>query len=161
MVGGAIYDMASGLWGSADAAAPLHHAQDRRGGRLSAVRTLLRAVDGVGRLQPGPVQRRFTAPLSVQATKRLQLRLRGEAYQFENTETETPLVIASPIPGGGSPPGGTYQVSNAWQAQLGYENEFGTGASSSGWDGNVTFSPNGKYSIMVYGNSLSRPLEYR
>ena len=62
---------------------------------------------------------------------------------------------------GGLSGGATYQISNAWQAQLGYQNEFGVGASSSGWDGSVTFAPTSQYSIMVYGNSLSRPLEYR
>ena len=93
-------------------------------------------------------------------TKRLQLRVRGESYQFENADVETPLVQIEDA-GWRVSGGATYQISNAWQAQLGYQNEFGVGASSSGWDGSVTFAPTGQYSIMVYGNSLSRPLEYR
>ena len=57
--------------------------------------------------------------------------------------------------------GATYQFSTAWQAQLGYQDEFGPGASASGWDGSITFAPSSRYSVMAYGSSLSRPLEYR
>jgi len=159
LVGGAIYDMASGLWGSADAA--VRYTTPKvgvvAGYRRYAPFYELWTVWGA--FSPVPYNAIYGS-LSVQATRKLQLRIRGEAYQFENTDTETPLV-SSADSGWRFSTGGTYQLSHAWQVQLGYENEFGTGASSSGWDGNVTFSPNGKYSIMAYGNSLSRPLEYR
>ncbi len=159
LVGGAIYDMASGLWGSADAA--LRFATPKlgvvAGYRRYAPFYELWTVWGA--FSPVPYNALYGS-VSYQATKRLQLRLRGETYQFEDSETLTPLVSIGDS-GWRYSLGGTYQISNAWQAQLGYENEFGVGASSSGWDGSVTFAPTGKYSIMVYGNSLSRPLEYR
>ena len=159
VVGGAIYDMASGLWGSADAA--LRYATPKvgvvAGYRRYAPFYELWTVWGA--FSPVPYNALYGS-LSYQATKRLQMRIRGETYRFENADVLTPLVSIADS-GWRFSVGGTYQFSNAWQAQLGYENERGTGAASSGWDGNVTFSPNGKYSIMVYGNSLSRPLEYR
>jgi len=159
LVGGAIYDMATGLWGSADAA-------------LRFTTPKIGAVAGYRRYAPffelwtvwgafSPVPYNAVyGSLSVQATRRLQLRLRGESYQFDETDTETPLVHVEDA-GWRVSGGATYQFSTAWQAQLGYQDEFGPGASASGWDGSVTFAPNGTYSIMAYGSSLSRPLEYR
>ena len=158
-VGGAIYDMASGLWGSADAA--VRYASPKvgvvAGYRRYAPFYELWTVWGA--FSPVPYNALYGS-LSFQATKRLQLRARGETYRFDSAGAETPLVNI--VNDGWRASGGaTYQISNAWQAQLGYENEFGVGASSSGWDGSVTFAPTARYSIMVYGNSLSRPLEYR
>lgn len=159
LVGGAIYDMASGLWGSADAA--VRFATPKvgvvAGYRRYAPFYELWTVWGA--FSPVPYNAVYGS-ISAQATKRLQLRVRGESYQFEDAEVNTPLVQIEDA-GWRVSGGATYQISNAWQAQLGYENEFGVGASSSGWDGSVTFAPTSDYSIMVYGNSLSRPLEYR
>jgi hypothetical protein len=98
--------------------------------------------------------------LSVQATSRLQLRIRSESYQYENTQVATPLVTA--LDEGGRVSGGaTYQVSSAWSAEAGYHNEFGSGGASRGWDGSVTYVPGPGYSVMAFGNSLARPLEFR
>ncbi len=159
LVGGAVYDIASGLWGSADAA--LRFATPKvgvvAGYRRYAPFYELWTVWGA--FSPVPYNAIYGS-LSVQVTKRLQLRVRGESYQFESADAETPLVSIEDA-GHRVSGGGTYQISNAWQAQLGYQNEFGPGAASSGWDGSVTFAPTGKYSIMAYGSSLSRPLEYR
>ena len=159
LVGGAIYDMASGLWGSADAA--LRFATPKvgvvAGYRRYAPFYELWTVWGA--FSPVPYNAVYGS-LSVQATKRLQLRARGESYQFDSAGAETPLVNIEDA-GWRASGGATYQLSHALAVQAGYQNEFGPGASSSGWDGSVTFAPTGKYSIMVYGNSLSRPLEYR
>lgn len=159
IVGGATYDMASATWGSADAA--LRFATPKlgvvAGYRRYAPFFELWTVWGA--FSPVPYDAWYGS-LSYQATKRLQLRIRGESYQFDSAGAETPLVQIEDA-GWRVSGGATYQLSNAWQAQLGYQNEFGVGASSSGWDGSVTFAPTSQYSIMVYGNSLSRPLEYR
>lgn len=159
LVGGAIYDMASGLWGSADAA--LRFTKPRfgvvAGYRRYAPFYELWTVWGA--FSPVPYNAVYGL-LSVQATNKLQLRVRGESYAFENADVETPLVQIED--GGWRASGGaTYQFTRAFQAQLGYHDEFGAGASSSGWDASVTFAPTDRYSIMLYGNSLARPLEYR
>lgn len=159
LVGGAIYDMASGLWGSADAA--LRFTTPRVGVVAGYKRyaPFYELWTVWGAFSPVPYNAMYGS-VSFQATSKLQLRVRGESYAYENADVETPLVQIED--GGWQASGGaTYQLSRAWQAQLGYHNEFGAGASSSGWDGSVTFAPTPRYSIMAYGNSLARPLEYR
>lgn len=159
LVGGAIYDMASGLWGSADAAVRF---TTPRVGVVAGYRRYAPFYElwtVWGAFSPVPYNAVYGS-LSVQATSRLQLRIRGETYAYENADVETPLVQIED--GGWRASGGaTYQFTQSWQAQLGYHNEFGAGASSSGWDASVTFAPTPRYSIMAYGNSLARPLEYR
>jgi len=159
LVGGAVYDIATGLWGSADAA--LRYTTPKIGvvGGYRRYAPFFELWTVWGAFSPVPYNAIYGS-LSVQATRRLQLRVRGESYQFEDPEVLTPLVTVEDA-GWRASGGATYQISNAWQAQLGYQNEFGSGAASSGWDGSVTFAPSGKYSIMAYGSSLSRPLEYR
>lgn len=159
LVGGAVYDMASGLMGSADAA--VRYTTPRvgvvAGYRRYAPFFELWTVWGA--FSPVPYNAVYGS-VSVQATQRLQLRARGESYKFENADVEAPLVDIEDA-GWRLSGGATYQFSAAWQAQLGYQNEFGPGAAASGWDGNVTFAPSARYSVMVYGSTLSRPLEYR
>jgi len=159
LVGGAIYDMASGLWGSADAALrfTIPKVGVVAGYRRYAPFFELWTVWGA--FSPVPYNAVYGS-LSVQATSRLQLRVRGESYKFENADAEAPLVTTQDA-GWRASGGATYQFSPAWQAQAGYHEEFGPGAASNGWDGSVTFAPTSRYSIMAYGNSLARPLEYR
>jgi hypothetical protein len=159
LVGGAIYDMASGLWGSADAA--IRYAAPKVGVVAGYKRyaPFFELWTVWGAFSPVPYNAVYGSA-SVQATSRLQLRVRGESYQFEPADVEAPLVSIEDH-GWRTSGGGTYRISSAWQAQLGYQNEFGSGAAASGWDGSVTFAPNDQYSLMAYGNTLSRPLEYR
>jgi hypothetical protein len=159
LVGGAIYDMATGLWGSADASVryTVPKVGVVAGYRRYAPFFELWTVWGA--FSPVPYNAWYGSA-SVQPTRQLQLRVRGESYQFESTETESPLVTLEDAGWRGSA-GATYQFTPAWQAQIGYHEEFGPGASSNGWDGSITFAPGSRSSIMVYGNSLYRPLEYR
>ncbi len=159
LVGGAIYDMASGLWGSADAAVRYTVPKVGVVAGYKRYAPFFELWTIWGAFSPVPYNAVYGS-VSVQATRRLQLRARGESYQFEAADAETPLVFTED--GGWQASGGaTYQFNDAWSAQAGYHNEFGSGAASSGWDGNVTFAPSPRFSIMGYGNSLQRPLEYR
>lgn len=159
LTGGAIFDIATGLWGSADAA--LNYTAPglglAAGYRRYAPFFELWTVWGA--FSPVPYTAWFGSA-SWQATPRLQLRVRGETYAFAAAETETPLVQIDST-GWRASGGVTYQFPKGWQAQAGYHEEIGPGASSTGWDGSVTYAPSPKYSVMVYGNSLERPLEYR
>ncbi len=159
LTGGAIYDLASGLWGSADAA--LRYTTPRvgvvAGYRRYAPFFELWTVWGA--FSPVPYDAWYGSA-SLQATKRLQLRIRGETYEFQDPEVEAPLVQIENS-GWRASGGATYTFPKGWEAQAGYHNEFGPGASSSGWDGSVSYAPTGRYSVTVYGNSLQRPLEYR
>lgn len=159
LVGGVVYDIATGLWGSADAA--VRYTTPKVGAVVGYKRyaPFYELWTVWGAFSPVPYNAVYGS-LWVQATHRLQLRLRGESYQFEDADVSAPLVNIEDA-GWRVSGGGTYQISDAWQAQLGYQNEFGPGASASGWDGSVTFAPDGRLSIMAYGSSLSRPLEYR
>ena len=159
LVGGAIYDMASGLWGSADAS--IRYTVPKFGVVAGYKRyaPFFELWTIWGAFSPVPYNAVYGSA-TFQATKRLQLRVRGEDYTYESADVATPLVVTQD--GGWQASGGaTYQFTNAWSAQAGYHNEFGAGASSSGWDANVTFAPSPRFSIMGYGNSLQRPLEYR
>ena len=159
VVGGAIYDMATGLWGSADAAVRYTTPKIGVVGGYRRYAPFFELWTVWGAFNAVPYNALYGS-LSVQATPRLQVRLRGESYQFEDADVEAPLVNI--VDAGWRASGGaTYRISTAWQAQAGYHQEFGPGASSSGWDGSVTFAPTARYSIMVYGNSMARPLEYR
>jgi hypothetical protein len=159
LVGGAIYDMASGLWGSADASIRFTVpkvgvvAGYRRYAPFFELWTIW------GAFAPVPYNAVYGSA-SVQATRRLQLRVRGESYKYESSGVYTPLV-GTLDDGWRVSGGGTYQFTDAWSAQAGYHNEFGPGAASSGWDGSVTFAPSSRFTFMGYGSSLARPLEYR
>lgn len=159
LTGGAIYDMASGLWGSADAAARY---TTPRLGLVAGYRRYAPFFElwtVWGAFSPVPYTAWYGSG-TFQATPRLQLRLRGEAYEFQDAEAEAPLVQIESSGWRGSG-GVTYRFPKGWEAQAGYHNEFGPGAASSGWDGSVSYAPTGRYSVMLYGNSLERPLEYR
>jgi hypothetical protein len=57
--------------------------------------------------------------------------------------------------------GATYSPAPAWTFDAGYREEYGPGASSHGFDGDVTFLPIRELSLVAYGSTLERPLEFR
>ncbi|MFZ5624729.1 MAG: hypothetical protein ACOY71_09920 [Gemmatimonadota bacterium] len=159
LTGGAIYDLAQGLWGSADLS--LRYTTPRvtliAGARQYRPRFDLWTIWGAF----SPVAyRAVNANVAVNATARLQLRARGEYYKFDDAEVTTGLVAVEDH-GYRASGGVSYVFSPEWNADLGYQREFGTGAASQGWEGSVTWTPTERLSLTAQGASLQRPLEFR
>lgn len=159
VVGGAEYDMAQGWWGSADAS-------------LRYTSPLVTVLGGYRRYRPhfdlwtiwgafSPVPYNAVEGAAwVRPIPELQVRVRGERYWFQNTETTTPLVVEEDR-GWRVGFGGTWEVSPRWSVDAGYHAEFGPGASSRGYDASVTYTPDPRISVTAFGSTLNRPLEFR
>jgi len=161
LTGGADYDLAAGWWGSAEATL----GYTTPGGRVAATARVRRyrphfdlwTIWGV--FSPVPY-RAGQATLSVAPVAWLRLRARGERYEFDNSETATPLVTFE-TSGWRFSWGATYRPSSAWTVDGGYHSEFGPGASSRGFEGAVTYAPGERTALSVHAATLDRPLEFR
>jgi len=102
----------------------------------------------------------FHGALTVSAVEHLAIRVRGEHYQFEDTETFTPTVSVEDR-GWRYQSGLTWTPTSQWVVDGGYQSEFGPGASSRGFDGRVTWLPNDRISLSASAAKLRRPLELR
>jgi hypothetical protein len=91
---------------------------------------------------------------------RLEFRMVGEHYAFSPTETETPLVSVEDD-GDRIGVGISYGPTASLTLDAGYHYEQGTGGSSEGFEGTVTFRPAGELSLVAYGSTFERPLEFR
>lgn len=157
--GGSDWDLAAGLWGSADVA-------------LGVTRSRVSATVGARRYRPyfplwtiwgafSPVPYHATfGQLSVHATDRLNLRARGERYGYEAADAGTPLVSVEDR-GWRWEIGGTAALRDDLSMDAGYQAEFGPGASSAGLNGSVTYDPVGPLLLSIQGATLQRPLEFR
>lgn len=161
LVGGADYDLAAGWWGSAEAtlgyAAP--------SGRVAA-------TVGVRRYRPhfdlwtiwgafSPVPYRAgQASLAITPIGGLRVRASGERYEYDATETSTPLVSFE-TSGWRFSWGATYTMSAAWTLDGGYHSEFGPGAASRGFEGSLTYAAGERLALVLNAATLDRPLEFR
>ena len=160
LTAGADYDIAFGWWGSWDAA--LAYADGR-----------LRAQVGLRRYRPhfdlwtiwgafSPVPYRAAdAAVSLVAHRRFTARARYERYEFDDAEAATPLFQGAESTGWRWVVGGTLTPATAWTVDGEYRAEFGPGAASAGFAGNVAYAPSRRLSVAVRGSSITRPLEYR
>jgi hypothetical protein len=159
LTGGADYDLAAGWWGSADAT-------------LGWATRAVAAAVGVRRYRPhfdlwtiwgafSPVPHRAVhGRLAVRVLPEVQLRARGERYEFDDAAAETPLVSGE-REGWRWEVGGTAVLDARWTIDLAYHAEFGPGAASDGPGASVTFAPAPVFRITLHGASLDRPLELR
>lgn len=159
--GGADYDMAAGWWGSAEATL----GYTTPNGRVAA-------TGGVRRYRPhfdlwtiwgafSPVPyRAVQASLSIAPVAGLRVRARGERYEFDNSETSTPLVNFE-TRGWRFSWGATYAPSSALTVDGGYHSEFGPGAASRGFEGAVTYAPGERVAVSIQASTVDRPLEFR
>jgi hypothetical protein len=88
------------------------------------------------------------------------VRARWERYAFSPTETETPLVSVEDR-GRRLGVGISYSPIATLNLDAGYREERGPGASSHGFEGTITFRPAAELSLVAYGSTLERPLEFR
>jgi len=90
----------------------------------------------------------------------LQLRFRGEAYEFDETDAITPLVDEE---NGGWrwSVGSTFAVSPELNVSADFHRELGPGAASSGFEAAIMVNPLDEFEFSVFGGRLERPLEFR
>jgi len=159
LVGGSEYDIAQGFFGTTDVSVRY---TTQPWGAVAGWRRYRPHFDLWtiwGAFSPVPYNAGYASAF-VNPIRGLQLRLRGERYEFDDAEAETPLVTVE-SEGWRASGGASYRLTPAWLMDLGYHKQFGPGAASEGWDGAVTFTPTARVTLTAHGNSLDRPLEYR
>src|SRR6266496_4121560 len=161
LVGGADYDLAAGWWGSAEAtlgyAAPSGRVSVLVGARRYRPHFDLWTIWGA--FSPVPY-RAGQASLALTPVDRLRVRARGERYEYDNSETSTPLVSFK-TSGWRFSWGATYTLSAVWTVDGGYESEFGPGASSRGFEGSLSYAAGERVALVLNAATLDRPLEFR
>lgn len=159
ITGGAEYQFDYGQWGTADLS--VRYTVPRLavivGARRYRPHFDLWTIWGA--FSPTPHEA-VNASVAWTAVPRLQLRARGEAYRFDDSEAETALATYD-SDGWRGAAGATWSFARAWTVDAGYQVERGPGASSSGFEGYLTYTPDQKLSLALTGASLQRPLEYR
>jgi hypothetical protein len=160
LTAGADYDVASGFWGSAESRVSWSGS-----GLVDA------ASAGVRRYRPhfdlwtiwgvfSPVPyRAASGDVGVRPRGDLRLRLRGETWDYEDTEANAPLVRTED---GGWRWSATWDwtPTASWSARGGLHQEFGPGASSLGYHGGVDHGFE-RASVGLDVSYLRRPLEFR
>jgi hypothetical protein len=158
---GSDWDLAAGLWGSAEASLTYVHS------RVSAIAGTRRyrphfALWTIwGAFSPVPYHASF-GQVGVHAAGWLDVRARGERYGYEPAEVSTALVNVEDR-GWRWELGGTGRLPHGVSLDAGYQAEFGSGASAAGWTGSVTYAPPSQPRLLVslQGATLQRPLEFR
>jgi hypothetical protein len=159
--GGADYDLVFGGWGSAEGqltvAIPGTEATASVGGRRYRPHFESWSIWGV--FSPVPYNAAFGS-LTLRLMNRVQVRARGEVYEYANTETATPLV---PIENSGwrGSLGATYVRSANLIATADYYIESGPGAGALGIDGSVFWRPIPRVAVRGSIANLQRALELR
>jgi hypothetical protein len=159
LAAGADYDLAQGLWGSAEAS--LSYSGQRLWATVGArhYRPFFDLWTVWGVFSPVPYNG-VNGSLVVSPLKNLQLRARAEWFRYEAADVSAPAVTledrgwrwgidasATPAP--------------KWTIEAGGHGEFLPGASSRGIDGRVTWRPREDLDLSAEGGSLERPLELR
>lgn len=158
---GSDWDLATGLWGSAEASATYVHSRVSAtvGARRYRPHFALWTIWGA--FSPVPYHA-YNGQLGVHATSWLDVRARGERYGYEASEVSTALVDVE-SKGWRWELGGTASMTRGITLDAGYDAEFGPGASAAGWSGSVTYAPPAEPRLLVtlQGATMQRPLEFR
>lgn len=158
--GGAIYDLASGLWGSWDLGTNV--AMGRRlsaNARIRQYRPLFDLWSVWQVFSPVPYHA-MDGGLGFRLDPRLSLRASGERYWFPDTRTETPLVSVEDA-GWRTSIGATWTPRPGLDVDLDLHREFGVGSYSNSEQGAVTWLPAAGWTLSFDGGHLRRPLDYR
>jgi hypothetical protein len=157
--GGADYDIARALWGTADA--QVSYSRRRwgatAGGRRYRPYFDLWTIWGV--FSPVP----YTAldgSFWVTPVPRVDVHGSGERYWYADPEADAPLQTVEEK--GWRWSGGVGVAFNdRWSGGADYQREFGPGASSTGWSLNVSWQPSVRFALNATGGRQVRPLEFR
>jgi hypothetical protein len=156
---GAVYDLAMGNWGSADATITY----------MAPIATL---SGGARRYMPyfdlwtiwgafSPVAfHAWHGAITTRPVHGVTVHARGERYQFDETETASGLVQVEDR-GWRVEGGATWEPRAGWSVAVGHQAEFGPGASSLGYDARVTWRPSERFTAAAHAATLRRPLELR
>ena len=159
LAAGADYDLAAGLWGSAEAT-------------LGYATPAVTSAVGVRRYRPhfdlwtiwgafSPVPyNAIQAQVTVKAMPHVEIRGRGERYRFDDAGVSTPLVEVEQS-GWRGELGLTATPRPEWTIDAGYTREFGPGAAVAGTSASITYQPSKLYAITAHGAAMDRPLELR
>jgi hypothetical protein len=159
LLAGVDYDIAQGLFGTADAT--VSYSGQRlwltAGARHYRPFFDLWTVWGV--FSPVPYNG-VNASIAFNPVAKLQLRGRGEWFKYDDADVSTPQVT---LEDHGYRWGveGSFAPSPKWTIDAGGHGEFLPGASSNGIDGRVTWHARERLDLSVNGGSLERPLELR
>jgi len=156
-----MYDLAQALWGNVD----LRLAWQARSDRVDA-------SVGVSRYRPDfdlwtiwgafspTAYRSVDGSLDLVPWRGFSVHLTGQAYQYDPTGADAPLVD---VQSSGWRFGwdGSYALSGRWTLDAGYHAEFGPGASSRGFTGGAAYAAGGHVNLSAHAGTLDRPLEFR
>ncbi len=155
----AVYDMAFGQFGSADATASWVSRLVTVSAGARRYRPLFDLWTIWGAFSPAGYEA-MHGSVDVTPVRSVIVHVRGEKYRFDDTETSTPLVDVEDH-------GWRYDASITWMPDArwtlvaGHPAEFGPGASSLGYDGRVTWEPTSRIAVSAHASRLRRPLELR
>ncbi len=156
---GADYDLAQGLWGTAEASLSYtgKNLWATVGGRH--YRPFFDLWTVWGAFSPVPYNG-VDGSLTVHPVTNLQLRARGEWYRYDAADVSAPAVT---LEDSGWRWGFEASVTPRpqWTIQANAHEEFGPGASTRGIDGRVTWRAREGLDLSAQGGSLERPLELR
>jgi hypothetical protein len=159
--GGGDYNAATGEWGKADVA--LNYLKDDRRLRLTLGGRRYRPYFDLWSIWSAfsPVAYSLGyASAAWQVVDGVEIRGRGETYQFDAPNTSTPLVGVRDNGWRGSLSASVVRFAN-WSLDAGWERDIGPGASSQSFDAAVTYRPAPALLVSVDGSRMVRPLEYR
>jgi hypothetical protein len=161
VAGGADYDLAAGWWGSAEGSVAYEGRADlgtlELGARRYRPHFALWTIWGA--FSPVPFRAAF-ATASARPHGDLLVRFRGEVYEYDETGAVAPLVITEDS-GWRWRADATYPARGPVRAGLGWQREFGPGASSTGWQGSMDVDVRDGLQASAFGGQWLRPLELR
>lgn len=159
--GGSDWDLAAGLWGSAEASVAYAYSRVSATAGLRRYRPHFALWTIWGAFSPSPYHTTY-GQVRVRAAEWLTVRASGERFGYEATDASTALVdVVSD--GWRWELGGAASLPHGLTVDAGYQAEFGPGASAAGWNGSVSYAPPSQPRLLVslQGATLQRPLEFR
>jgi hypothetical protein len=159
LVAGAEYDLANTWFGNADASVRYTSRWITVMGGIRQYRPHFDLWTIWGAFSPVPYHA-VNSGIWLRPLRGVELRARWERYAFSPTETETPLVSVEDD-GYRLGFGISYSPVATLSFDAGYREEHGPGASSQGFEGTITLRPVSELSLVAYGSTLERPLEFR
>lgn len=156
---GADYDLAQGLWGSADATVAYTGSRVWATAAAHHYRPFFDLWTVWGVFSPVPYNG-LSGSLTVNPVARVQVRGRAEWFRYDPAEVSAPTVI---LENSGWRWGldATLTPAPRWTIEAGGHGEFQPGASSRGIDGRIIWRPRESLDLSLSGGSLERPLELR
>lgn len=154
------YNIAEGIVGNADVAITYMHSRFSVTGGARRYRPYFSLWTLWGAFSPVPYHA-VNASVQFKPVPWLTLQSRGERYRYDDAEISTALVPDLQDRGWRVNSGATAAIGSQWIVDGHYSVEYGPGAAGRFLDGAITWTPDQKYSLNLYGGSMARPLELR